>query len=273
MKKFLLVFGFFGFIFQLTAQVNNAPCTPDAAFADADRVVSPLPLDLETGEGGIEMMPACIGEPYELVFTFKIGDSATIAGFSADLIQAQIATEGAVEGLPEGVNYSCFPIDCIFPDTVLGCIVLSGTPTENNEPGINKLVITAEVIVNGFPAPIRETIPGDIFSGEYNLVVNANGECSSVSVNDYLAENISLGSMPNPVIDHTTIEVSSDISGDFQFHVFDVAGKLMHTEAIQLANGYNAFPYDATALGDGMYIYSISNGAGAISEKLIVNRR
>ena len=218
------------------------------------------------------MFPACIGEPYELIFSFKIGDSTSINGFAVDLVRAEIATTGGVEGLPEGINYFCNPPDCIFPDTTLGCIVLRGTPTANNAIGSSQLVITATVVVDGLGS-ITETIPGNIFSGEYNLVLNEAGGCESVSTNDYLAQNIALANIPNPVIDQTTIEVTSDISGDFQFTIIDVAGRLMHSEQIQLATGYNSFNYDATDLGAGMYIYAISNGTGAISEKMIVGRR
>ena len=271
MKKILLslTFSMIGLL-QMSAQ--DVACVPDPAFADSAQVVSPLPLDPATGEGGIEMFPACIGEPYELVFSFRVGDSTNINGFGVDLLRAEIATTGAVEGLPEGVNYFCNPPDCIFPDTTLGCIVVRGTPTENNMPGISPLIITATVVVDGLGS-ITETIPGRIFTGEYNLKLNEMGGCESVSTNDYLAQNIALANIPNPVIDQTTIEVSSEISGEFQFQVFDVAGKLTHSEQVLLTAGYNSFVYDATTLDAGMYIYAISNGTGAISEKMIVSRR
>jgi len=270
MKKFLLSIGcLIGF---LSLQAQDVACVPDQSFADSAQVVSPLPLDPSTGEGGIAAFPACIGEPYELVFSFRLGDSATLNGFAFDLLRAEIATTGAVAGLPEGVNYFCNPPDCIFQDTTLGCIVLKGTPTENNIPGMNQLVITATVAADGL-GTITETIPGRIFTGEYNLMINEAGGCESVSTNDYLAQNLSLANIPNPVIDQTMIEVSADISGTFQFTVFDVAGKLMHSEQILLTTGYNTFTYNAADLNAGMYIYAISNGMGAISKKMIVSRR
>jgi len=270
MKKTLLLFGLFiSLAFQINAQ-DDVACVPDPAFADSNQVVFPLPL--LNGTGGIEMFPACIGEPYDLVFSFRIGDSAVINGFPVDLVEASIATTGGVTGLPEGLNYFCNPPDCIFPDTLLGCIVVKGTPTENNTVGVNPLIITAQVTASIFPQPITETIPGTIFPGEYNLVLNEAGGCQSVSTNDYLAQNIALGNSPNPVIDQTMIEVSSDISGEFQFTVLDVAGKLIHSEQIQLATGYNTFTYNAADLGAGMYIYAISNGTGAISKKMIVSK-
>lgn len=271
MKKIILFIGCSLIAFlQLNAQ--EVACLPDSTFADSSRLVSPLPLDPATGEGGIEAFPACIGEPYELVFTFRLGDSATISGFTVDLFRAEIATTGGVAGLPQGLNYFCNPPDCIFPDTTLGCIVIKGTPTADNMLGTNKLVISAGVVAD-IVGVFNTTIPGPLFTGEYNLVLNEAGGCESVSTNDYLAQNISLANIPNPVIDQTTIEVSSDISGEFQFTVLDIAGKLMHSEQIQLATGYNAFTYNAADLNAGMYIYAISNGTGAISKKMIVSRR
>ena len=270
MKKIILLFTFcLAGLLQLSAQ--DVACIPDSTFADSAQVVSPLPLDPATGEGGIEMFPACIGEPYELVFTFRVGDSTAINGFAVDLLRAEIATTGAVAGLPEGVNYFCNPPDCIFPDTTLGCIVVSGTPTENNEVGVKPLVITATIVVDGLGS-ITETIPGRIFTGEYNIQVNEAGGCASVSTSDYLAQNIALGNSPNPVIGQTAIEISSAISGDFQFTVYDVAGKLLHAQQVQLTSGYNSFMYDAAELEAGMYIYAISNETGAISEKMIVSK-
>jgi len=270
MKKILLLASFIFCIFQLNAQ--DVACIPDPTFADSAQIVSPLPLDPSTGMGGIEAFPACIGEPYELIFTFRLGDSTAINGFPVNLLRAEFATTGSIAGLPEGVNYFCNPPDCIFPDTTLGCIVLRGTPTANNTIGVSPLIITGTVVVDGLGS-ITETIPGNIFTGEYNLQINEAGGCESVSTNDYLAQNISLANIPNPVVAETMIEVAADISGEFQFTVLDVAGKLMHSQQVQLTTGYNSFNYDASDLEAGMYIYAISNGTGAIAEKMIVGRR
>ncbi|MEM6318266.1 MAG: T9SS type A sorting domain-containing protein [Bacteroidota bacterium] len=270
MKKILLFIGFIALFDNLQAQ--DVACEPDQTFADSAQVVFPLPLDPNTQEGGLAAFPACIGDPYELIFTFRLGDSARVGGFNVDLLRAEIETTGAVAGLPEGINYFCNPPDCIFPDTTLGCIVLRGTPAESNMPGVNELVITARVTIDGL-GTITETIPGQIFPGEYNLTVNSAEECTSVSTDDFLAKNITLGNTPNPVIDRTTIEVSSEVNGDFQFNVFDLAGKTLHTQTVRLISGYNSFDYDASKLEAGMYIYALSNETGAVSKKLIVGQR
>lgn len=267
MKKILFLFGFIGLCLQLNAQ--DVACVPNPIYQDSGQVVSPLPLDPNTGEGGLAAFPACIGEPFELVFTFRIGDSATIGAFAINLDSAIIETTGAISGLPEGINYQCNPPNCVFPDTTLGCIVLKGTPTSN--VGVNKLVISARV--KGGLIDLMETIPGTIFQGEYNLTVNEAGDCTSTGVNDYLAEQISLSNSPNPVTDQTTIEITSLLSGGFEFNVFDLTGKTIHTEAVQLTTGYNAFNFDAGRLQEGMYIYTIGDGTAAVASKLIVGKR
>ncbi|MEM1120175.1 MAG: T9SS type A sorting domain-containing protein [Bacteroidota bacterium] len=270
MKKILLSIAIIFSGLQIMAQ-DDVACVPDSTFADSLQAVFPMPFDPATQMGGIAAFPACIGEPYELVFSFKLGDSIGLNGLNLDAIRAEIATTGAVAGMPEGVNYFCNPPDCIFQDTALGCIVLRGTVTENNTPGVSSLVITANLTLDGL-GTFEETIPGRAITGEYNLVVSEAGNCSTTSTNDLLANNLTLVNTPNPVIDHTLIELSSDISGDFQFQVFDLAGKLMHRRTVNLTNGYNAFDYDASDLGEGMYIYSISNELGAVSKKMIIGK-
>lgn len=270
MKKILFLFGFIGLCLQLNAQ-DDVACVPNPIYQDSGQVVSPLPLDPNTGQGGLAPFPACIGEPFELVFTFRIGDSASIGAFAINLDSAIIETTGAISGLPEGIDYFCNPPNCVFPDTTLGCIVLKGTPSANNEAGINKLVISARV--KGGLIDLMETIPGTIFQGEYNLTLNEAGNCTSTGVNDYLAQQITLSNSPNPAINQTNIEITSLLSGDFEFNVFDLTGKTIHTEAIQLTTGYNAFNFDAGQLQEGMYIYTIGDGTATVAAKMMVGKQ
>ena len=271
MKRILLFIGFIALFSQLKAQ-NDVACTPDPDALDSTAIVSPLPYDEEAMTGGIADSPVCIGEPYELVFNIRIPDSTSLNNIPVNLLRAEIDVTGGVEGLPEGINYFCNPPDCIFPDTTLGCIVLKGTATANNMVGVNDLVITARIVIDAI-GPVQTTIPGPFIPGTYSLIVNNSGECTSVGLNDYLLENISLSNTPNPVIGNTTIEITSLISGDFNFRVFDLAGKMLHTEKINLTVGYNAFNYDASVLAEGMYIYTLSDGLGTIAEKMVVERK
>lgn len=270
MKKFVLLFLFFGLVVQLNAQDEPA-CEPDLTYQDSSAGAYPVPFNPETGVGGLADFPACINEEYELVFTLKLGDSISIGAVSADLIGVRIATTGAVTGLPSGLNYFCNPPNCEMQDTVLGCIVIRGTPDAGNATGTYDLVISGEVLVAGLlPLPI--SFPGTLFPGEYSLTLNGEGQCATTSVNEYLAENISLSNTPNPVVGETRIEFNSLIGGDFTFQVFNLNGGQIYSEPVRLSPGYNMLNFNASHLTEGMYIYSLSNGNGAISRKMMVKR-
>ena len=273
MKKTVLLFLLAGWATFSIAQ-DDAACQPDTAFIGTqDLVVSPFPFDPETMEGGIEAFPACIGEPYSLVFSFRIGDSTEFNGLALDLIQASVPVVDGVQGLPEGLNYFCNPPDCIFPDTVLGCIIIEGTPTEGNMAGTYPLVLQASLEINGFQMPLTTTIPGDQVSGEYNLVLNEMGACATSSLNNVLARRVQLVSTPNPVVDRAVLEVESTMVGTVDLAVFDLTGRTVLQQPLRLFNGTNRFDLDLQHAQEGMYIYTLRSDLGSVSEKLIVSRR
>lgn len=271
MKKILLLAALISVFTQLDAQ--ELACIPDTTYQDASPGAYPLPLN--EGEGGLAEFPACINEAYELVFTIKLSDSIDV-GFplKVNVNSATIATTGAITGLPEGLNYLCNPPDCIFLDTLLGCIVVTGTPTAANQSGSYPLLIKGSVDL-GFDPAFPLEFPGLLAEGEYALSLNNTGACEAVStsVPSYLKSNIELANIPNPVSTTTMIEMTSLIDGDFQFKVFDMAGRSVHAENIHLNVGYNTLSYDATALGEGMYIYTLGDGNAMIYEKMLVSRK
>jgi len=269
MKRLLLFFAFMSSLSLLHAQEEVA-CMPDTSQLDANALVFPLPLN-EAGEGGLAAFPACINEEFELVFTLSVPDSLDANGNVIDISYAEIETTGAITGLPEGVNYFCNPPDCVFPDTLVGCIVLKGTPTSNNAPGAYDIVIVANAQLGPLPFPV--TFPGPLVPGSYSLTLNEEGNCADVSTSvNYLAEQVSLGNTPNPVQTQTKIEMTSLISGDFQFKVMDMTGRVVEQKTIQLQVGYNAFQLNVGDLENGMYVYTLSDGKAMIFEKMLVEK-
>jgi len=244
---------------------------PDTIYQDSSAGAYPLPLN--NGVGGLAEFPACINEPYDLVFTVKLDDSLTLNGLSLDVFSAQIETTGAVEGLPAGLNYLCNPPDCIFPDSILGCIVVTGIPSNENTVGEYPLKITGSAlldIVGTFPGL---TFPGILAEGSYSITLNEEGNCVDMSTSvNYLEEQISLTNMPNPVQSITKIEMTSLIGGDFQFTVLDMTGRVVQQRPVQLQVGYNAFQLDVSEFENGMYLYTLSDGKAMIFEKMIVER-
>lgn len=244
-------------------------CEPDTAFAEFESFVFPSPLNPATGSGGIEVFPACIGEPYELTFNLRIGDSATIQGFTLDFVSAKLT---GIEGLPSGIEYFCNPPDCVFADTILGCITLQGIPMEDTPIDTHQLTIFAEVKLNSY-GTIPITVPGDIIDFQYNLVVEEATVCNPLlSIEETLKDPTGLRNFPNPAVDQTTIEVTAWSEGNYLFEVFDLTGKRVHQASTFLSIGPNAFDYETDNLDAGLYIYSIRGKNEFSRQKMVVTR-
>ena len=122
----------FFFVLFSTIAFSQA-CDPDTLYRDSIAGVYPRPLSDVNPNGGIDTF-ACIGQPFEFVFTVIIPDTFSFNGLLLTLLSAEIATSGAVTGLPAGMGYACNPPDCIFPADSIGCIVLQGIPDATNQP-------------------------------------------------------------------------------------------------------------------------------------------
>lgn len=153
------------FVSLLALTTINAQCLPDSTFQDAPLGVYPTPFDsVSFPNGGLNEFPATIGEPYSLTFTVKLTDSVLIPPFNFDLAGFALNEEG-IMGLPIGLEYSCNPPNCIFTDSMLGCIIIEGTPDTINRTGDYNLQIQGTIFsVNedslafGFPSPLT---PGE----------------------------------------------------------------------------------------------------------------
>ena len=145
-------------------------CQPDSIYRDSSAGVYPKPITPANPNGGIDKI-ACIGKPYEFVFTVNIPDTLTVPGIPTllHLKSAKIDTSGAILNLPEGISYSCNPPNCEFAKQTTGCIILHGTPSNNAIPGIYKPEITLTINTTLFPVTVK--YPGPYFPGEYLLTL------------------------------------------------------------------------------------------------------
>ncbi|MEM9821593.1 MAG: T9SS type A sorting domain-containing protein [Bacteroidota bacterium] len=271
MKQILLL-SFFTFIcFSLEAQI----CEPNQIYADSAVGVYPPPFSDDRPDGGIPN-EACINEPFEFVLTFKVPE--TISIFTLDSIV--VASTGAVTGLPDGLSYSCNPPNCVFtPQETLGCVLVFGTPTNPNDIGDNPLMVATKIFANGGLIEFDVTFPDNTGTvpnadGQYILTVNEEGAaaCQTTSTNDLLQSNLRVINSPNPFSYFTNILVDSGISGDFDLTVYDLTGRQVQQQAIRLTIGENQIPFDGSDLSNGMYLYSIAQGAGKVVNKMIIQR-
>ncbi len=269
MKKFVLFLFASFFVTLISAQ----SCVPDELFRDSAIGVYPSPFREDRPDGGIDV-PACINESYEFVITVKVPPNLNFSGIQLEIDSVTVATTGAVNNLPDGMSYACNPPTCVLvPQDTLSCIVLFGTPTNPDDVGIKDIMVNAVVHTNIISQPVTlpdnsGAIPGA--DGNYFLEVREEGACMTTSTRDYLKEQLSLVNTPNPFGYETTIEVTSLSQEALTFEVFDLVGKRVHTEKVNILAGTNRIPFDGSQLQNGIYNYSFSNGQSRVSSKMVI---
>ncbi len=263
MKQFLP----FAFILFFAVNGFSQMCTPDPSFADSMAGVYPLPYDADTNPMGGITDSACINEPYEFIFTAVVSDSIVVP-LGAFPLDSLVLT--SVDGLPDGVEWACDPPTCSFPKNSLGCVTLFGTANNEANLGDNELVIEATVYSFGIPFDLSFPDP-TFFPGSYSLYVFDSGESDCItSTTEVLTEVGSIRNLPNPFTGVTNIEVDLMEAGEFTFMVTDMYGKQIHQEELFLDAGLNGFAVDAAGWAPGIYLYTLQNERGAITQKMIV---
>ena len=275
MKQLLLLIALIFTGVSATAQL----CVPDDLYRDSSAGVFPPPRNMNNPDGGINV-PACINTDYEFIFTFKVPPTFEFAGAMLGLDSISVdttAVANAVSGLPAGLSWGCNPPNCVFDPIVdsLGCLVIFGMPTDANMPGDFPLEIATTIHTSftdlnlSFP---NSTIPNA--DGDYTISVFAEGsaECMPTSTQDLFESQFSLKTNPNPFSDYTTIEIMAGTDGNLRFSVADLLGKQLHTESIRVFNGQNNFEFDGSSLAGGIYIYTIENEFGKVSQKMLIQR-
>ena len=274
MKQLLLVSALFFLALPAFAQFGT--CESDPIYQDSMAGVYPLPYDaMESPDGGIPDS-ACLNKPFQFVFNAVVSDtlSTDIGDFALDSLKLQ--TEGAVSGMPEGLQYACDPPNCVFEANTVGCVVIYGTATNPADLGDNELTISATIFSQGFPLPLSFPDP-NLFPGSYSLYVHEEDypNCTVVMV-DAVEAPISIEyvrNVPNPFSDMTTIEVATKKAGTFNFRVTDMLGNMVHLSQENLLAGTNRFEFDGSQLAEGMYLFSFQSGNAIISQKMMISRQ
>ncbi|WP_282774974.1 T9SS type A sorting domain-containing protein [Phaeodactylibacter xiamenensis] len=258
------------FLGVILASVGYAQdCQPDETVPDSV-VVAPLPYnEMLRPDGGIKDT-ACVGSPYEFVFTFNIPAIYNVSGFEVPLIDVSIPAEDGIDNLPASMDYVCNPPNCVFAAETKGCILVSGTATAD-EVGQHDLTIAA-VINAGLE--LQVTVPGDLEADAhyYLFVKEESGTNCFSNTNEAFAADFGLSNRPNPFGDLTQVVVDAKQSGMYQFFVTDLLGRQVHQQQIQLIEGENHIDFNGSQLAEGMYLYGITDGRHAATSKMIINR-
>jgi hypothetical protein len=268
MKRLVLLITAICFFGHLQAQ--DAPCDPMQGLTP-DQVVVPEPfIDPETTPNGGIFDTACINQPFEFVVTLNPPEE-----FNGNPIASlTINPEGSISGLPTGLDYVCNPPNCEFAADTVGCILISGTPTDIADIGSNSLLISGFIVFESgslFPISFPNIL---IAPGDYFLFVKEEGSenCWVPTGTNELVDFVSMTNRPNPFSDWTTIEINSDLVGTYQFTVSDVMGRNLYQQPVDIVEGQNLIEFDGSQLANGIYVYSLSDGRNMISKRMVVNK-
>jgi len=274
MRKLLLsliaVFAAFTFI---SAQA----CVADTSYVSIGAGVYPLP-DTTSGQDptlGINKgaYENCL---FDFTFTTVVPDSIEIGGNTVELTSIELVSvefrDAAGNVVVTGAEtFACEPSNCLFLGGTVGCAKLEGTVTV--PPGQYYAFIATKVISPAIPVPLDLEFPNATLApGEYVLNVYAQPVNGCSLANTELQSNFSgVKASPNPFNGRTTISFDAKENMVSEFKVYNLLGKLMHAEEVEVVNGENKIDFNGSDLSAGVYIYSIGQGSDLITERLIVN--
>jgi hypothetical protein len=244
-------------------------CQVDSTYVDSSAGVYPLPYDADLNPMGGITECAVIGEFFQFDFTIVIGDTLTVGGFSFPLDSIIVSQ---VQGLPQGISYSCKPSNCHYLKNTIGCAAIYGTPTAANAVGAYDLKIVGSAFINGSSLPLPLEFPNAALApGKYTIhLLASNTDPCAVSSTNNLEKQVSIRTMPNPTAGFTLIDIASETAGTFNFRVTDLLGKVVEERKVQIFNGKNQIEFDGSRLSNGMYVLLLQNELGYVTQKLTI---
>lgn|GEM_PF-775891 len=270
MKKLGLLFSILVMFFAFT-QTVNAQCTPDPLYADSVAGLYPASLP-----------DATVGEPYNEVVQIVIPQDTTVEIPSFPPVNIAFCSFEltGLPNLPDGLAYECDTDSCVWivdQDSGamnLGCVVISGTPTEEFSD-TNGVIVEVDIQIPNpdctTPQPVSQLpIPIDlpVFSVDFTVLPAAN------AIDDLTKENMSLKIYPNPTSFNSTLSFNlSEKVNNASIQIYDMYGKVVQdVHSGLLTTGNYEFDIKNTGMSKGIYFVKLDfdNGTKAFTEKLIV---
>lgn len=247
MKKIVLVI----LGFMISTLVHAQVCTPfwnDTSYGIHPDTIENLPI-------------AYVNVPYDVVIQFKVPATATYYNLPVAIDHVVLDSVGGLSVVPTSVPFyfNCNPSTCSFKHDSVGCVRIQGTPTT---VGTYDLVINTRVFITAVSGVLFPT-PG------YKLVVNDNIGIPAISKTGFdVSQNL-----PNPVTSFTNVYVNLERAENFIIKISNLVGTEVYRENIIGKKGLNNVSIDASRLTQGIYFYSVSNGAQSITKRMVVERK
>jgi hypothetical protein len=206
---------------------------------------------------------------------------STLNGFNVDSM-----TIDSINNLPPGLCWSSNSPDNTFAGGQNGAISISGQIAAY--PGQYKLVIWASattdiVPINNFNLErdlgvryyIRVACPSqscpdiDTIGGKDSLYIPYPSTCD-VGIDQVSGALSNVSVQPNPFSSNAIVTFNSNIEGTFTLKMMDLLGEVVSTKEINVVHASNQTTIERNGLSSGMYLLSISNGAGSVTRKVVI---
>ncbi len=240
-----------------SASVLAQPCTPNPLYADSVFGVWPDTLE--------NFAPATLGQPYSQDLNLIVPLNAQDIDPTFPAVQIDSVVFVGVTGLPDGLSVACAsqtPAPCTYLPSVLGCGLISGTPTV-----ADTFPLTLDV--TGYFTLFGSAVPYPLSFTGYRIIVTEDFSGT--------AELAALGlagvrNVPNPVQGRTHIEFQLNRSSEVRVRVFNLLGDELWSFRSLAKAGLNRVPFEAGAMPEGVYLYKVETGREAFTGRMMVSR-
>lgn len=246
-------------------------CIPGQISQDTS-IILPEPFNSSDLTGGIDS--TCVGLFYEQVFTALVPESFPFGGQNFSVDSLALDLEGAIDGLPNGLDYACNPPNCVFLPDSAGCFVISGTTDASVTPGDFEIDINLNAFNSLLPMSIGISYPDDLGDDDLAYIINVSGSdtCGISTATSVLKQNLLSTISPNPTSDFAELKIDADQAFDLQLTIMDLLGRVHTQRKVTIDAGQNTIPLQLQNMVQGIYFVNLTNGKEFISHKMVIER-
>lgn len=258
MTKKLLLISIAVFLLHLSS-FGQAACTPSPTYTNTTTQNGIYPDTIQNFD------TAYANTAYSQLVTIVIPPDTSVCTWDSTRLDS-------VTGLPGSFSYACWnnngfgdPNRCMWKGNSIGCVIITGTPT-NAEIGTHPLIMYTGNWVSGFFCPGGNQA---VAIKGYRIVVMP----SLVAVNESaLGGQSLLQNNPNPFADKTEINFTVEENGTAKFKIYNLIGDMIYQMDVKVKMGMNKIDLDAKDFNSGIYFYSVVHGNTTFTRKMVVNK-